>query len=132
MEDTIQQLLIKLENEWAPAALELGTRIAWYNGLNGAVSNVAFVALTTVCVVKFWKWYTYFQNNLDNHDNIENAEGKDISAMIFIRIVVYGILSVFFGLVTLLTFRTWNFIALFDPKAALAYDIFNGVMKALK
>lgn len=132
MEDTIQQLLIKLENEWAPAALELGTRIAWYNGFSGAVSNVAFVVLTTVCVIKFWKWYTFFQNNLDNFNNIENEQGNDISSMIFIRIVVYGVLSVIFGLIALLTFRMWNFIALFDPKAALAYDIFNVVMKALK
>jgi len=122
MEDTIQQFLTKLQNEWAPAALDLGIRMTWYNALNHIIQGFMAAGLFSVCLLVFLR----VGRELDDLDR-----GESMTVAQFIRVAlsaIAGIISIFWFIGSSVLYP-WTWIALFDPKVALAYDIYTKIIK---
>lgn len=117
MENAIQEILTRLVNEWAPAALELGVKITFWNGVNNIFQGVIGLLITFFC----YKFIRHNQHVMDEPD-ITPLQALVIAACVF-----------FIGGIVLFLcsgiFNIWTYVALFDPKTAFAHDIYMKLVK---
>ncbi len=116
MESTIEQILNKLTNEWAPAVLELGIQMKFWDGVGTIIIGVSLLGLSILLGMLsryFWRKH-----------RAKLYAGCDFGAVFF------GMISVLLLVpVGILLLDIWNWVAIFNPKLALAHDIFERLVK---
>lgn len=118
MEDTLKELLTRLEHEWAPELLKVGSTMIFYNSLGWLIVGFVALALTIIGTLTSIK---YIRLDIE-------LEQTDISG--------YGVVGIIAGLIATLSLLPslfilldiWNWVGVFDPKIALAKRIFEATI----
>lgn len=121
MEETLNDLLTRLEHEWAPQLLRTAAGVAFWDGLGWIIVGIVLLILAIVGTVICVKCLRIDLSRDDRYD-ISN----------------HGVVGLITGLSALLTLipsliillNIWNWVALFNPELAVAKRIFDAVLKA--
>jgi hypothetical protein len=119
METTIEKVLKQVTEEWAPAALELGIQMTFWNGVSQLLLGGFFAVLTAAL----------FYNTMKALKKSKNASYSDKEGYLIVAalLAIAGLIAAIPTIVML--FNIWNWIAVFNPKLALAHTIFERIMK---
>jgi hypothetical protein len=119
METTIEKVLKQVTEEWAPAALELGIQMTFWNGVSQLLLGGLFAVLTAAL----------FYNTMKALKKSKNASYSDKEGYLIVAalLAIAGLIAAIPTIVML--FNIWNWIAVFNPKLALAHAIFERIMK---
>jgi hypothetical protein len=119
METTIEKVLKQVTEEWAPAALELGIQMTFWNGVSQLLLGGLFAVLTAAL----------FYNTMKALKKSKNASYSDKEGYLIVAalLAIAGLIAAIPTIVML--FNIWNWIAVFNPKLALAHTIFERIMK---
>jgi hypothetical protein len=119
METTIEKVLKQVTEEWAPAALELGIQMTFWNGVSQLLLGGFFAVLTAAL----------FYNTMKALKKSKNASYSDKEGYLIVAalLAIAGLIAAIPTIVML--FNIWNWIAVFNPKLALAHAIFERIMK---
>lgn len=120
MDDTLNDLLTRLEHEWAPQLLRTAAGVAFWDGLGWIIVGLVLLILgivgTIVCVKCLWIDLSKNQPDISGHGVAGLAAGLG------------SVLALTPALTILL--NIWNWVALFNPELAVAKRIFDAVLKA--
>ena len=137
MNESLNQILTRLENEWLPAALELGIRITFWNSVGAIVTGLFFLAVAIVAPFIVRKVYLTLRAQevkAYERDDVEfdDWDGWRQHTVIAVSAVCMFIMLFGFIAATINLFTIWNWIGIFDPQLRLAYDIYQTALKASK
>lgn len=131
MDDAIKTLLEKLANEWAPAALQLGVQMEWYDSLYHIISGILTIIICIASGYATYKLCMYINTLVESGDDDNQARAVwlvTITALLGI-VFIASFMAVFLADGAL---NAWNWIGLVDPKVKLAHDIYTAALAALK
>lgn len=124
MNEQLQELLRKLEQEWAPEILEASAKIVFYESLGWIIIGLLFAFISGTIIRLSWKNKEWFKDGLEKG----GSEGDFVffvSCSAFFGSLIPGIISLFILL------NIWNWVGLFDPKLAVARQILNAVIQRM-
>jgi hypothetical protein len=116
MDEAIRTLLEKLTNEWAPAALQLGVEMTWYDSLSHIIVGVVALLGCLICIrtaIRLWP-------------SVSDVVVVGDREILFIACLVGSFVLLVFAIGGLMP---WNWIGLFNPRVKLAHDIYTALIK---
>lgn len=122
MDDRIQALAQQLTTEWAPAALELGVRITFYDNLGWLIRGFLFLILSIGSGFFAHRMYNY----ITEHGEWEQ-EDMPLSAIGLIAGIVVCVIAAVVAILMLSS--PWAWIGVLDPRTTLAHDIYVKLVK---
>lgn len=124
MEDELTQLLARLEREWAPAMLDAAARIVFWDAVGWLTIGALLVAVTLVLAQQTRGAWRYCES--DKYDPDKDGWMPPV-------MLVMGAGAFFTALIAaFILLNIWNWIALFDPRLAVAHRVLELVLRGGK
>lgn len=124
MDDTLQELLKRIEHEWAPELLQLAGRIVFYDSLGWLI--VGFLLTVAAVVIGLWSGKGFREEFREGNDEPVNSERAFFFMLSIAASFVFGVVGSFILL------NIWNWIGVFDPTLAVAHRILDTVLARTK
>lgn len=130
MEDILRQLT----NEWAPEALRLGEEMFFWWGVGNLVTGFVWLVITSISLRTLYRWHNLYlkydnmceqSNNYDESHRLRVLRDKydTVRAAPLLATIAFGLLTfIYLG-------NIWNWIAVFNPRIAMAHEIFTKLVK---
>ena len=137
MNESLNQILTRLENEWLPAALELGIRITFWNSVGNILIGLICLVFVLTAPAMLHRLYRTFEMQEKRQYKKESADFDDWDDWRQFICILMSVLGIVTGIISFICvlhnfFDIWNWIGIFDPQLRLAYDIYNAALKASK